>query len=147
MLRGLRHLPAQVGRRGVSLLFFAVLDIFYSLSLAAPPAEAARSSTLLFIAGVAPLWAWASLWGLVGGMCLAGAFLRSDQWAFSAVAGLKTLWGLTFLLGWIFTGLDRGWVSAVIWLAMAGWLLVISTWPEPPHRFIDADVAYERLHD
>lgn len=113
------------------MLFFALLDLLYSVSLFNPPAEAKLSPTLVFIGHVMPLYAWAGLWAAVGLICLVGAFLKRDRWAFTAAMGLKVLWGGTFLGGWILADLDRGWVSALIWLAMAAWVMIISSWPEP----------------
>lgn len=127
-----RRLWRCIGRRGTTLLFLATLDIIYAASLAKPPAEAARSATIIYITHVAPLGVWAALWGAVGLVCLAGAFTRRDRWAFTAAIGLKVLWGTVFLAGWAINGLDRGWVSAVIWLAFALLVYVIAGWPEQP---------------
>lgn len=133
-MRRIRYLLHRIGRRGAALLFFAMLDLIYGISLLFPPTEAKLSPTFLFIQRVAPLYAWASLWFGVGLVCLVGAFQFRDRWAFAAAMGLKTLWGVTFLLGWLLLDLERGYVSAIIWLAMAGWVYIISTWPEPPLR-------------
>lgn len=128
----MRRVAHRVGRRGVALLFFAFLDLVYAFSLANPPAEARRTASLLFVQLIAPLWAWSILWLVVGLVCLAGAFARQDRWAFAAAMFLKVLWGVTYLLGWVMFHLERGYVSAAIWLVFAGWIFVISTWPEPP---------------
>ncbi len=127
-----RQLFQRIGRRGAALLFFALLDNVYAISLAFPPEEAKLSASFRFIQLVAPLSVWAVLWSVIGLVCLVGAFLFRDRWAFAAAMGLKTLWGVTFGLGWALLGLERGYVSAIIWLAMAGWVYIISTWPEPP---------------
>jgi hypothetical protein len=109
----------------------AVLDLLYGFSLARPPAESLRSPTAVFISDVLPLEVWAALWASVGVACLVGAFGRKDRWAFAGAMFLKVLWGGTFLAGWAIAGLDRGWVSASIWLPMAVVVYIISTWPEP----------------
>lgn len=121
----------RIGRRGTTLLFLAMLDVIYAANLAHPPADTNGGAALRFIARVAPLPGWAALWAAVGAVCLGGAFVRHDRWAFTAAAALKVLWGSTFLFGWAIAGLDRGWVSGVVWLAFAGFVYVISTWPEP----------------
>lgn len=130
-MRYAQNLWWRIGRRGAFLLFLATLDILYAGSLAHPPKEAARSSTVTFVDGVAPLWAWAALWAAVGVVCAVGAFARRDRWAFAAAMTLKVLWGTTFLLGWALLHLDRGWVSAAIFLPFAAVVLLIATWPEP----------------
>jgi hypothetical protein len=132
VLAVVRPLLRRIGRRGSALLFFAFLDLVYAYSLAAPTAEARRTVTLAYIAYVAPLWAWSVLWGLVGAICLVQAFISHDRVAFSATMGLKVLFGLTVLSGWLAGAIERGYVGAAIWLALAGWVYIISTWPEPP---------------
>lgn len=122
----------RVGRRGAVLLWLALLDLVYGSSLAHPPSETARSASIRFFADLMPLPVWGGLWLAVGVLCLAGAFLRHDRWAFAFATGLKVLWGGVCLFGWMLAGLPRGWVSAVIFLPMAALVLIISTWPEPP---------------
>lgn len=132
MSRPFTWTTSHVGRRGAFLLFLAVLDFLYAGSLAHPAPEAARSPSTLFIGTIMPLWGWAALWGGVGLSCGIGAFLRHDKWAFSAAVALKLLWGGTFLLGWAIAGLDRGWVSAAVWLTFAPIVYLISGWSESP---------------
>lgn len=122
----------RVGRRGATLLFLACVDFAYAGSLAKPAAETAQLSTTRFIAALLPLWVWAAVWGVVGVVCVAGAFTRADRWAFAAAMSLKVLWGVTFMLGWAFAGLDRGWISGIIFAAFAAFTFMVSGWPEPP---------------
>ena len=132
MRRAARHMGRRVGHRGSALLFFAILDLIYGFSLLAPSREARRSASLRLAADIAPLWAWAALWTAVGLICLWFAFRRRDSVAFAFAIGIKVLWGLTSLGGWLFVGLDRGYVSATVWLAMAAFVGIIASWPEPP---------------
>lgn len=132
----LGRLIRRVGRRGSALLFFSLLDLCYGLSLLKPAAELRRSPSQTFMSQIMPLPAWALLWLAVGVICLAGAFAHRDRWAFTAAMGLKTLWGTTYLLGWLVFGVDRAWVASVIWIAMAGWVFIISTWPEAPRKAV-----------
>lgn len=127
----MRALWRRVGRRGAFLLFLAILDLLYAFSLAVPARASLRSPTVTFIAGIVPLPAWAALWGAVGVLCLAGAFAARDRWAFIGAVLLKLLWGGVFFFGWAIAGLDRGWVSACIWVPLAGVVHLISSWPEP----------------
>lgn len=125
-------LTERVGRRGAVLLFLALLDIVYSVGLYNPLPEIKQSASTQFLADIMPLAAWASLWLGVGVVLLLGAFLRHDRWAYAIAVGFKTLWGTVNLLGWAIAGVDRGWLSAAIWLAFGGIVLMISAWPEPP---------------
>lgn len=129
-----RRLIKRIGRRGSVLLFLTLLDWLYGLSLARPDIGVRQSPSVRYIADIAPLCAWATLWLAVGVVCLVGAFSRRDQWAFAVAEALKVLWGVTLTLGWAFGGLDRGWVAGVIWMAFAGLVAVVASWPEAPGR-------------
>ncbi|MEU7741967.1 hypothetical protein [Nonomuraea sp. NPDC049158] len=126
-LEELRH---RVGRRGCALLFFALLDLIYAASLLSAP----TSGSYRFLADILPLAAWAGLWAAVGLLCLAQAFMRTDRAAFAAAMLIKVVWGLVQFFGWLIAGLDRGYVSAVIWLALAAFVHVIAGWPEPARQ-------------
>lgn len=126
-MRHVQTLTQRVGRRGAALLFFALLDVIYSVSLlSAPPGGPYR-----FLASMLPMAVWASLWGMVGLLCAAQAFMRTDRLAFAAAALIKVVWGVVQLLGWLIGDLDRGYVSAVVWLAFSAFVAVIAGWPEP----------------
>jgi hypothetical protein len=121
----------RVGRRGSALLFFAVLDLIYGFSLYRPAPRAVATPAFVFVAGIAPLWAWAVLWWITGCLCLIGAFMRDDSLAWAAAMLIKVLWGAVFLFGWLVAGVERGWVSAAIWLCAAALVALLSSWPEP----------------
>ncbi len=124
--------PRAIGRRGTCLVFFAVLDLVYGLSLWRPAPAAAQAPATRLLAAIMPLSWWGALWFVVGVVCLVGAFVhRADRVAFAAAAGIKTLWGTVFLFGWIGAGLERGWVASVVWLAFAAFVMVLAGWPEP----------------
>lgn len=125
------NLRRQVGRRGAALLFFAALDIVYCHALLFPSRRARDSDSLQYLARILPLWVWAAIWGTVGVLCLVQAFRRKDSLAFSVAIGVKVLWGLVSLFGWLLGGVDRGYVTAAIWLAFAGFVAIIASWPEP----------------
>ncbi len=122
----LRH---QIGRRGAALLFFAILDVTYAFGLLFPPKTA--SEFYVFLASIMPLWAWAAVWAGTGLCLFINAFKVKDRVGFAAAMFLKVLWGAVALLGWIAGHADRGYISAAIWLAAAGWIGVIASWPEP----------------
>ena len=123
----------RVGRRGATLLFFALLDFVFAISLLSPLPEAQRNPATFFIARVAPLWFWGLLWLSAGLICLWGAFVKRDQVAFFAAVGIKVLWGLLYV-GMQFAGIPRAWLGATIWLCLGVFVLIISTWPEPPEH-------------
>lgn len=121
----------HVGKRGRMLLFFGALDLIYAVSLTAPNADTRRVPMFVWLAGIAPLWAWAIGWGGVGVVCLVQAFCRRDGIGYAAAIALKIGWGVVSLGGWLFGGVDRGYVSAAIWLGLAYAVSVLAGWPEP----------------
>ncbi len=126
----LRRGCVHLGRRGRVLLFFAGLDLVYAFSLVNPDRASRSTPQFTWLASVAPLWAWALLWGVTGLICLVHAFRRRDRWGFTAAITLKVLWGVACAGGWLVGGVDRGYVSGTVWLFFAGFVWVISGWPE-----------------
>lgn len=125
----------HIGRRGRVLLFFGALDLVYAFSLSAPDAETRRSSFFVWLASIAPLWVWAIAWAGVGVVCVWQAFCRRDRAGYAAATCLYVFWGLACLGGWLFGGVDRGYVSSVIWLGLAYLIArVLAPWPEPGDR-------------
>lgn len=135
-MRPRRFLQCVIGRRGVALLFFALLDFVYAFSLVAPTADARQTENVRFLESIAPLPAFGALWFGVGLVCLGSAFRRQDRWGFAAAMFIKILWGAIFLIG-AYEGVPRAFLAATIWLCLAGWIAVISTWPEPPDPICD----------
>jgi hypothetical protein len=117
-------IASRIGRRGAALLFFAVLDAFYCFGLLTVPKPAAPFYA--WMAEVAPLPVWAGCWGVVGAVCLLFAFRTYDTPAFIAAVALKVGWGLLSFFGWINGSVDRGYISAVIWLAFAAFVYLIA---------------------
>ncbi|MEV6633868.1 hypothetical protein AB0M54_24265 [Actinoplanes sp. NPDC051470] len=120
----MRRLRQRVGRRGAALLFFALLDLVYCFALLNPPQP--LTATYVWMTTLTPLWVCALCWGAVGMLCLVSAFLEQDTPAFVGAVALKIGWGLFTLFGWMADAVDRGYVSAVIWLAFAAFVYLIA---------------------
>lgn len=131
MRRARARLQRRVGNRGSALLFFAVLDLVYCYSLLFPPPRSEWSRSLVFLAGILPLWVWGLTWGAVGVLCACRAFRRRDAAAFAAAIGIKVLWAIAAAAAWLVGGVERGYVNAAVWLAFAGFVWIIAGWPEP----------------
>jgi hypothetical protein len=113
----------RIGRRGAALLFFALLGGVYCYGLLDPAQPI--GPTYAWAQSVLPLWVWAALWGTSGALCLVCAFLDRDSVAFGAMTAVTAWWGLLLGAGWLMGDVDRGYVSAVIWLALSGFVYVI----------------------
>lgn len=117
------------------LLFFGCLDVVYALSLALPDETTRRLAFFVWLDSIAPVTLWAVAWLGVGLVCLWQAFCRRDRAGYAAASCLKVFWGVACLGGWLFGGVERGWVSAAIWLGLAYLMArVLAPWPEPGDR-------------
>jgi hypothetical protein len=128
----LSTLAARVGRRGAALLTLALLDAIYCYGLLNAPRPLtpfyAWQTTLM------PIYAWAIWWAVVGAICLVFAFCTWDTPAFIAAVALKVGWALVALLGWLDGAVDRGYISAGIFLVIAGGVFLVAGGipPAPP---------------
>lgn len=122
-----------VGRRGAALLFFTVLDAVYCFALL----DAARPLVPFYVwmNEFMPITAWACVWAGVGLVCLFFAFRAYDTPGFIAAVALKVTWGLMAFFGWASGVIDRGYVTAAVWLAFAAFVFLIAGGiPSAPHR-------------
>ncbi len=126
------HSGFHLGRRGVCLLFFGLVDLVYSFSLINPDKVSRANPFLASIAAIAPLWLWSLFWGITGLLCIFYAFRTRYRVGFTAAVFLKVTWAVTCLAVWLMGGAERGYVAAAIWLAFAGFVWVLSGWPEAP---------------
>jgi hypothetical protein len=122
----------RIGRRGSALLFFALVDAVYGWGLHTLPPVYAKSPAFSFYLRVLPLDAWAWWWAVTGLVCLVGAFAKNDWFAFAFAMLIKFAWGVVSLLAWIDDKVYFGYATAAIWLAFAGFVLVVAGWPEQP---------------
>lgn len=129
-LRAARTVALRVGRRGAFLLFLALLDFVYGWSLVYPTPRSLNNPTSMFLVEVLPLGVWACVWLVVGAVCLVFAFSFRDAPGFAAAMALKSMWGLLFLIGWLVADVERGYLSAVVWLAFAGLIALVVPWPD-----------------
>ncbi|MEV8637807.1 hypothetical protein AB0395_39785 [Streptosporangium sp. NPDC051023] len=125
----------RLGHRGELLLALALLDFAQCYRLTWPSKETLASTTTQFLANVLPLQVWGVIWGLVGVVCLAQAFMRTDRYAFAAASGLKVGWALVHIAAWVW-GVPQVWWSAAIWLAFARLVHVIAKVPNQPELVV-----------
>jgi hypothetical protein len=121
----------RIGRRGAILLILSVIDIAYGLSLIGPASETLGLAATIWREHYAPLWVWGVGWLVIAAILIVSAFLRNDRFGYAAAIGWKIAWSLTSLASWIVGGVERGWVSSIVWAVVAGMIVVIAGWPEP----------------
>jgi hypothetical protein len=120
----LGRLAARIGRRGAALLFFTGLDIVYCVGLLTVPHP--LTPFYAWMAEVMPLSAWALIWGAVAVVCLWYAFRIHDTAAFMCAVALKVGWGMLSFFGWAYGHVDRGWITAVVWLMFSAFVFLIA---------------------
>lgn len=120
----------RVGRRGLVLLILGAFDLVYGWSLMSLPVPS--SSSAAWREHYAPGWVWGGAWLLAGVVILGSAPLVRDIAGYVAGIAIKVLWGLQTIWSWAFGGVDRGWISGLVWLAFAGLVWVIAGWRENP---------------
>lgn len=124
-------MASRVGNRGSVLIFFGTVDLVYAVSLSAPSQQTRQAPLFVWLASIAPMWVWAATWGVVGVICWWEAFQRRDGTGYASAICLKVFWGLVCAGGWLLGGVDRGYVSAALFLCQAWVLWKISGWAEP----------------
>ncbi len=113
----------RIGYRGAALLFFALVCAVYCYSLADAPRPLTESWA--WAERVAPLDVWAALWGAAGAVCVVTAFLIRDGLGFFAMMLVSLFWGGLALTGFLWGGVDRGYLTAAVFLPLAGFVYVI----------------------
>jgi hypothetical protein len=125
---------SRFGRRGSILLILGVFDMIFGWSISSPTTEQATSAATVWRQHYLPLWVWGGGWIVVGIFLIFQAFLRHDALGYSLAICQKVIWGLVGITSWMFGGVDRGWVSGIVWLVFATMIGIISGWSEPPRR-------------
>lgn len=96
-------------------------------------ADELAPASLTYVEAWLPLWAWAWVW-LAGFVFLAAAvFLpRLAIPSMSVFVGMHMLWGISFLMSWIFLDTPRSWVTGSSILTLALFAAVLTMLIEKP---------------
>lgn len=133
MRRRLRR--AVRSRRSLVLLVFGILYTLVGISYLGQAAEITRSpaATLSYRAHLAllPLDMWAWLFVGAGTAGIAAGLSMHHVPGYTALMVISSWWGLEFVGSWIVTGYDRAVLGALVWVALAAALGIISGWPDP----------------
>lgn len=125
-------LPRSLGYRGSILLLFGIVWLVVGLgTYTAPKVEG------LIISDIPPL-VKATGWVLTGvyavGVGLVSRW-RDDSTGFVALYVMPAVWTFLYLVSWFDSwnggGYARGWVSAVVYFAVMGVVMICAGWPEP----------------
>lgn len=126
-----------VGRRGAYLLLKSLMYVGHGAAFLLAPSTPVMRSSLSVALTIAPLKAWGVLWLAAGLVAAWSAFARGpreDRWGFYALITMATTWAAFYLAAAITgtgTGFARGAIGAMLYLSLAGVILIVSGWPEP----------------
>lgn len=128
-----RRIAYRVGHRGALLTLLGVIALLYGVSLiTTPPAPDPPGLKLLL--GLMGLHGWGVTLAVAGAIALLCVPLRQGQdWPGFTVLVLVWLpWSMSFFVSWWPQGENpRGWVSALIFVSLAGVPAVGAGWEEP----------------
>ncbi|MGI5201617.1 hypothetical protein ACQEU6_08555 [Spirillospora sp. CA-108201] len=131
-LRLMRSFAHRLGRRGAFLGLHGVAWIFYGVGILVDPAFGVKRG-LGWTEEVVPFTWLAGLWIGCGLAALIYAPLRRpgrDGQGFALVMIPPALWAVAYLLG--IGTYTRGGFNAVVWIAVAGTVVIVAGLPEPP---------------
>jgi hypothetical protein len=126
----------RVGHRGALLILLGGIALLYGVSLITTPPPP-HPPGLRLLLGLMDLHKWGATLTAAGGIAVVCAPLRqSRDWpGFAALTLVWLPWSLSFFVSWWPQGENpRGWVSALVFLALAGVPAVGAGWDEPAIR-------------
>ncbi|MBM9510003.1 hypothetical protein [Actinacidiphila acididurans] len=133
MRAAVRRAAQRVGHRGALLVLLGTIALLYGASLITTP-PVPHPIGLRLLLGLMPLKGWGYTLAAAGGIAVLCAPLRQGRdWPGFTVLVLVWLpWSLSFLTSWWPQGENpRGWVSALIFAALAGVPAACAGWEEP----------------
>lgn len=132
---------SRFGKRGSILLILGWFDLVYGWALIQPGRDGANSPSTIWRQHYFPLWVWGGGWIIVGIVLLVQAAMRNDVLGYTLAICQKVVWGLVSITSWMFGGVERGWLSGIIWFVFALMIGIISGWAEPPHAVQSEEIT------
>lgn len=124
------------GKRGQFLLPLGVLHVIFGAAYVFPEttASTARSVGFLIAWGI-PVWVAGLPWILSGFAAVGAAFVKAppgrDGWGFQALSSVEAMWAGVFLFSSALGYAPRGWVWAMLFIALAWAVLTVSGMVDP----------------
>jgi hypothetical protein len=140
------------GRRGLLLLMFGTMWIVFGVGVwFVPQARFSANGTNVPLLSLLDANEAGLIWAAAGSLAVAIAFVRKhrsghDSEGFNALLAPPIIWLLGYIwsmVAWIATheiGRSTAWVSAVVWLIVCVFIILIAGWPDPD----DPAMRYDR---
>lgn len=130
-------MPRCLGRHGAYLAVTGVAWAVYGAGILMDPRPATvRSAAVL--RHLAPMEMWGVMWIFCGTLAFISAWAKSSvriDLGYAAATLPPLLWALAFTASWALGEYTDAWTGAVVWAAVAVWLMIVAGWPEPvPYR-------------
>lgn len=106
----------SVGLRGEVLFGLGLLDLAQAWTMWTDQTSAINE----WFTSVLPAFTWGCMWATVGVICLVHAFRRDDHVGYVAAIGVKVIWVIGALAGWLTADVTLG--GVVIW-ALVAWIV------------------------
>lgn len=126
-------MASRLGHRGALLILLGGICLLYGVSLITTP-PLPNPPGLRLLLGVMGLHAWGFTLAIAGAIAVLCSPLRQGRdWpGFTALTFVWLPWALSYLVSWWPDHSNpRGWVSALVFAALAGVPAVGATWEEP----------------
>lgn len=129
----LRWVRRRVGRRGVFLILFGVVYLLLGYSYLGVTVTPVVRQALRLALNVAPLQVYAWAWVTAGAICVVSGLVSPARKpiGFTTAVLMPTLWAVVYMAAWVDGDIPRGWVTAVLFAAIAAAVAVVAGMPEP----------------
>jgi hypothetical protein len=128
-------------RRDGFLILIGVLSLIlgysYSLAHVSQTVHLALRTATEFV----PLRVLAAGWLIAGGYCILAALTRRPIGGFTVAVIMPTGWGTAYFVGWLNGDVGRGWVTAVLFWALAGAVFEVAGLVDPTPIATRTDAA------
>lgn len=133
----IRYRRIAVSRRGAFLALFGVVFILIGYSYLNIPASSKPflQAYLRTALSIAPIEVYGWLWIVAGSVALLGGIIRRLDWlGFGAAVMLPLLWVAIYFDAQWQDKSPRAWVSALVYLALAGAIALVAGMSDPLHK-------------
>jgi hypothetical protein len=125
----------RLGFRGTMLVLFGIIWTGIGIAIISEPTRAPMLETLIPQPIRAGLWVASGFAAIYFGT----QTKRIDAIGWTALYIMPALRSLSYFLGWVDfvipwggDGIERGWLAALIYLALVAVIVVCARWPDPP---------------
>ena len=115
----------------LALAVVAIYSFSRTLAYVGPLSPDQRPAQLEFVDQSIPLWGYAAIWALGAALAVIAIWWRRLRpLAIGVNCGMNALWGLAFVLAWLFLDQQRSWVTGMSQLCIGALIICIGALKE-----------------